>query len=427
MDALTRRKFLIASGVLAGGALAGGLTGLTLRELFGTAGDGPDGPILVLVTLYGGNDGLATVIPFADPGYHDARPGLSYQPDQVLDLDETVGLNPALTGLRRLYGDGRLAIVRGVGYPEPDRSHFKSMDIWQTAQPRNPGTTGWLGRWLDSRGGDPRQAISFEPVLPPLLAGATCAGAAVDMTGSADTLNDVLAPAGVALDRLARPSPDEPALQARAAGCFADLISVNEMVAKVRPPDDESDDDDLPVATATGGVAAPLAAQLGLVADCIEAGVITRVYSTSIGGFDLHADEMLAQERLLGALDTAVAGFVDRMGASDRGRDVVVLIYSEFGRRVRANASDGTDHGTASNVFVVGPRVAGGRLVGEQPSLTDLDSGGDLKSTLDFRDVYASVLADVLETDPGRILDRWEGRLPGTLFTEPESDSQRAR
>ncbi len=115
----------------------------------------------------------------------------------------------------------------------------------------------------------------------------------------------------------------------------------------------------------------------------------TRVFSVSLGGFDFHADEKPAQERILGQLDTAVAAFVDRMRATERGRDVVVLVYSEFGRRVRANASDGTDHGTASNVFVLGPRVAGGRLIGEQPSLTDLDDG-DLKATMDFRDVYAA-------------------------------------
>jgi uncharacterized protein (DUF1501 family) len=416
MDALTRRKFLIASGVLAGGALAGGLTGFTLRELFGTAGEGPDGPVLVLVTLYGGNDGLATVIPYADPAYHDARADLAYKPEQVLVVDESTGLNPALTGLERLYGDGRLLIVRGVGYPEPDRSHFRSMDIWQTAQPQRPGTTGWLGRWLDSRGGDPRRAVSFEPVLPPLLAGATCAGAAIDPTGATP-----FTPAGLPLDRLAHPAPGEPALQARAAGCFADLIRVDEMIIDVRElDDDDAAGDDEPAATATGGVAAPLAAQLDLVGDCIEAGVMTRVFSTSLGGFDLHADEMVAQERLLASLDSAVSGFVDRMSRTPRGQDVAVLVYSEFGRRVRANASDGTDHGTASNLFLLGPRITGGRLIGKQPSLTDLDRGGDLKATMDFRDVYAAILADVLDADPERILDGWTGRLPGSLLAQPQ-------
>jgi uncharacterized protein (DUF1501 family) len=416
MDTLTRRRFLIASGVVAGGALAAGATAYTLWDILATADDPAaqhDGPILVVVTLYGGNDGLATVIPYADPAYHDARSGLSYDAESVLRIDGATGLNPALTGLRQLYDSGSLAIVRGVGYPGPDRSHFRSMDIWQTANPDRPGNTGWLGRWLDTAGGDPRLAVSFEPVLPPLLAGQTSAGAAVG-------LGEQPSPRGVpatAFAALGRPAPEEPALQARAAQCFADLAKVNEMISEVTTSAgaDPADDDDTPAATATGGGAAPLAAQLDLVAQCVEAGVMTRVFSTSLGGFDFHADERQAQERILGTLDTAVSQFVDRMGRTPRGDRVVVLVYSEFGRRVRANASDGTDHGTASNVFLAGAPVAGGRLIGEQPSLTDLDRGGDLKSTLDFRDIYAAVLADVLGADPGGVLDGWAGRLPGLL------------
>ena len=180
MDTITRRRFLTASGVVAGGALAAGATAYGLRDILATKSDGPvGGRTLVLVTLYGGCDGLNTVIPYADEAYAAARPGLSYTGDQVLRLDDSLGLNPGLTGLHKLYGEKRLAVVRGVGYPKPDRSHFRSMDIWQTGQPERPGTTGWIGRWLDLAGGDPRLAVSFEPVLPPLLAGATSAGATV--------------------------------------------------------------------------------------------------------------------------------------------------------------------------------------------------------------------------------------------------------
>src|SRR3954447_9730299 len=155
---MTRRRFLIASGVVAGGALAAGVTAYTLSDILATADDpgrGPDDRTLVVVTLYGGNDGLATVIPYADAAYHDARPGLSYEAEQVLRLDDATGLNPALKGLHREYGSGRVAIVRGVGYPKPDRSHFRSMDIWQTGRPDHPETTGWLRRWLDHAGGGP--------------------------------------------------------------------------------------------------------------------------------------------------------------------------------------------------------------------------------------------------------------------------------
>jgi uncharacterized protein (DUF1501 family) len=418
MDSVTRRKFLVTSGVVAGGALAAGAGIYTLADILATADDQsrPAGDrTLVMVTLYGGNDGLATVVPYADSAYHDARPGLSYDAGQVLRIDDRTGLNPSLAGLRKLYDAQQLSIIRGVGYPKPDRSHFRSMDIWQTASPDRPVNTGWLGRWLDAVGGDPRLAVSFEPVLPPLLAGTRSAGASVPVSG-------LTLPRGLTEDMvraMGQPSPGEPALQARAAACFGDLLEVDAMLDKVTAaaptpsPDDDSDDEP---ATGTGGGTTALATQLDLVAQCIEAGVSTRVFSVSLGGFDFHASEKPAEERILTELDKAVSAFVNRLGKTEGGSRVTTVIYSEFGRRVRANASDGTDHGTASNVFVLGPRVAGGRLIGEQPSLTDLDNG-DLKSTVDFRDVYAGLLHDVLGADPGLVLDGWKGRMDGLLRT----------
>jgi uncharacterized protein (DUF1501 family) len=173
--------------------------------------------------------------------------------------------------------------------------------------------------------------------------------------------------------------------------------------------DGEDDPQGEAPATATGGAAPPLDTQLALVARCIEAGAATRVYSVSLGGFDLHADEKNAMESLLAKLDKPLAGFADRMA----GRDVVVTVYSEFGRRVMANASDGTDHGTASSMIVLGKGVTGGRY-GEAPSLTDLDDG-DLRHTTDFRDVYATLLDGVLGADPERLLNGWRGRLDGLL------------
>ena len=404
MDTITRRRFLTAGGVVAAGALAAGGTAYGLRDILATAGQRAPGRILVLLTLYGGNDGLNTVIPYADPAYAAARPGLSYDEGAVLELADGFGLNPGLTGLHRLYGENRLAIIRGVGYPKPDRSHFRSMDIWQTASPVRPATTGWLGRWLDSAGGDPRLAVSFEPVLPPLLAGATSAGATVP--GGAVRL-----PQGVTtpvLSGLGAAAAGESPAAARAAACFADLVRVQDLMTGVAAEDDETDEEDA-AATATGGQAPPLDQQLALVARCVEAGAATRVYSVSLGGFDLHADEKAAQEALLAKLDKPLAAFAERMAGSAAGRDVVVAVYSEFGRRVRANASDGTDHGTASTVLLLGAGVPGG-LYGEPPSLTDLDDG-DLRHTVDFRDVYAMLLADVLGAEPERLLDGWTGRL----------------
>jgi uncharacterized protein (DUF1501 family) len=404
VDTLTRRRFLVASGVVGGTALAGGgIAAYSLRDLFDTAGERPDGAkTLVVVTLYGGNDGLATVIPYADPAYRAARPELAYGGDQVLRLDDALGLNPLLKGLKARFDAGQVAIVNGVGYPKPDRSHFRSMDIWQTADPDRPANTGWLGRWLDAAGGDPRYAVSFEPVLPPLLAGATAAGAAVPLTGL--RLPNGVQPA--LLSTFGKATAGEPAMQARAARAFADLVRVDDMVREVNEAAAARDpDDDEPAATGTGGRTA-LGTQLEMVAKCIEAKVATRVFSASLGGFDLHADEKATQEALLRRLDEALTGFLDRV----KGSEVVVLVYSEFGRRVRANGSDGTDHGTAGPVFVLGDGVKGA-LYGEQPSLTDLDKG-DLKSTVDFRDVYATLLEDVLGTDANQVLAGWKGRLP---------------
>ncbi|MEU4237699.1 DUF1501 domain-containing protein [Actinoplanes sp. NPDC026619] len=397
MDVITRRRFLAASGV----AVAGAGTALALRDILATAPDrDPAARTLVLVTLYGGNDGLNTVIPYADPAYAAARPALAYDAGQVLKLDDAFGLNPAMTGLHQLYQDKKLAVVRGVGYPKPDRSHFRSMDIWQTGRPDHPENTGWLGRWLDAAGGDPRLAVSFEPVLPPLLAGAKSAGATVP-GGAVELPKNVTA---AQLTALGAAAPGESAAQARAAACFTDLTRIQDLMHDVTASPD-ADDDSEPAATATGGATQSLESQLALVAKCVEAGAATRVYSVSLGGFDLHADEKQAQESQLAKLDKPLAAFAARMAA----HDVVIAVYSEFGRRVHANASDGTDHGTASNVLLLGAGIRGG-LYGEPPSLTDLDEG-DLKFTTDFRDVYATLLADVLGSDPAPTLNGWTTRL----------------
>ena len=403
MDILTRRRFLLASGVVGAGALAAGAGALSLAQLLRTATERAADPAeqkLVLVTLYGGNDGLNTVIPYADPAYHSARPELAYAPEEVLHLDDALGLNPVLTGLKRLWDDRRLAIVLGVGYPRPDRSHFRSMDIWQTASPVNPVQTGWVGRWLDGTSAPPEAAVSFEPVLPPMLAGLTRAGACVSPSG-------LSLPNGITPEMLAalgRPEDGEPTARARAANAYADLLHVERLIREAeRAPRDPAAGQELELLTTGTGRTSSLSTQLALVARCIEAGVPTRVYSVSLDGFDTHADERAGHESLLKRLDDALSGFVARMSRTEAGRQVTVLVYSEFGRRVQANASDGTDHGTAAPVLVMGPRVAGG-FYGEQPSLTDLDDG-DLKANIDLRTVVGTMLHSVLGEDPDRYLD----------------------
>lgn len=416
MDNLTRRRFLTLSGVTAAGAIAYGATRVSWTDLLaGAVTDplAPDAGVLVVVTLYGGNDGLNTVIPATDHVYQDARNELAYAPDAVLDLGEGLGLSPGLKGMKRLWDAKQLAVVRGVGYPKPDHSHFRSMAIWQTASPDSPARTGWLGRWLDVTGDDPLRALSVEPVLPPLLAGDKVAGATLPVSG----LKLPTGPLGTAFQALGMPQPGEGADAARAAKSVTDLYEAARVLgdakAKHEEPDPTQNEDETRTNGASAGGRGALGVQLDLVATLIEAGVPTRAYSVSLGGFDTHANERDTQQRLLAELDGALVPFVDRMRRSDRGRNAVVLVYSEFGRRVHANASDGTDHGTAGPAFVLGDRVSGG-FYGEQPSLTDLVDG-DLKETTDFRDIYATLLDGVLGADPGPILHDHKGRLDQLL------------
>jgi uncharacterized protein (DUF1501 family) len=410
VDKITRRRFLLFSGVAAAGALGVGASQVNWSDLLTAAQQNPLRPgqgVLVVCTLYGGNDGLNTVVPAGDPAYQKARAELAYQPREVLDLGDGLGLNPGMTGLKSLWDSHRLAIVRGVGYPQPDHSHFRSMAIWQTASPETSVPTGWLGRWLDATGADSPdnalRAVSVEPVLPPLLAGEHTAAVSLPVNG----LKMPTGRLGEAFAALGQPQAGENPLSARAAGSVVDLQDA------VRVLGGAVHNDQPLTSTPTPASKGALAAQLGVVAELVEAGVPTRVYSVSLGSFDTHADERGAQQQLLTEVDGAVAAFVQRMQRSLRGQQVVVLVYSEFGRRVLANASQGTDHGTAGPVFLLGSGVRGG-FYGEEPSLTDLDDG-DLKESTDFRSIYATMLAKVLDTDPGRVLGNYTGRLDNVL------------
>jgi uncharacterized protein (DUF1501 family) len=385
MAQISRRNFLIGAGAVAtAGAIS--VTFDDLLELNDWSDDN-DGPILVLVTMYGGNDGLNTVIPYSNNAYFDARPGLSYPPEQVLRLDDQLGLNPAMTGLAEMWQRKELAIVRGVGYPEPDRSHFRSMDIWQTATPSDPSPTGWVGRWLDSTGSDPLTAVNIGPALPLLMCGEKGAAACLDPS----SVNDSFL---ASLSALSPRDRSDSASQALVRLAYRREQSARKSLSAA-------------VKSTTMRPVMTLEDQLHLVAQCINAGLSTRVYSVAMSGFDTHADELGQQQQLLKQFDTGMTSFLAKINTS---KPVVVLAYSEFGRRVRANASLGTDHGTSGPVFVLGHGVNGG-FYGDQPSLTDL-ADGDLKTTTDFRAVYGEVLDMALGADPERILG---GRIPAAL------------
>ncbi|OBG21030.1 DUF1501 domain-containing protein [Mycobacterium sp. 852002-51057_SCH5723018] len=386
MPEINRRRFLIASAGVGAAGLLSTAVAVSWPDLMRAAQDRPlaeGAGVLVLVTLYGGNDGINTLIPHGDNAYHDARPELAYAPGDVIHLDDRLGLNPALKGLAQLWEQRRLAIVRGVGYPKPDHSHFRSMDIWQTASPAEPVSTGWIGRWLDATGDDPLRAVNIGPVLPPLAVGEKSTAAALSVpskgkaaAGQADGLDAIMAALG------ADDPTDTPAMAA-VRKAYRAARTVNKSFSSVNPAAAEHNS---------------LAAQLGVVAAAVRAGVPSRVYTVQLGGFDTHADERQTQQRLLQTFDEAVTPFLQQMAGDRHGRNVVLMAYSEFGRRVRANASQGTDHGTAGPVFVAGAPVKGG-FYGEEPSLTDLDNG-DLKHTTDFRDVYHDLLTRTVGTDP---------------------------
>jgi uncharacterized protein (DUF1501 family) len=362
-------------------------------------------PILVVVTLYGGNDGLNTVIPYKDSIYYASRPGITYKPETLLPLSDDLALNASMTGIKSLWDANKVAIVRGVGYPKPDRSHFSSMAIWQTGSPGSHLNTGWLGRWLDTQATDPMTAISLGSILPPLLVGAKQSGSALPLGGLSIPRGII----GSACQRLSVPSTSDNPLMAAAATSMRNLFNVSEniqpVLAKPAPASE-----DLP--TTSGGNAGgdtDLSRQLNVVAKLIAAGAPTRAWSVSLGGFDTHANEANAQALLLGTVSKSITTFLSQMKASGRSKDITVLVYSEFGRRVKANGSEGTDHGTSGPVFLIGDRVNGG-FYGDQPSLSKLVDG-DLAVTTDFRDVYSSVVEKVLGTPSEKVLNNWKGRV----------------
>ena len=278
------------------------------------------------------------------------------------------------------------------------------MAIWQTGSPVSHLSSGWLGRYIDSQPEDPMLAISLGSVLPPLLAGTKRSGSALPLGG-------LVVPTGtLAIDcqKLSRVSRDDSKLMAAAATSMRNLFSVSSQVAPIlKSPAPVAVD--LP--TVNGGNAggdSNLSQQLDVVAKLIAAGSPTKVWSVSLGGFDTHANEANAQAELLGVVSKSIYKFMSQLKATNRASDVTMMVYSEFGRRVKGNASQGTDHGTSGPVFLIGDKVKGG-FYGDQPSLTKLIDG-DLAVTTDFRDIYSTILESILVTPAEKILGNWSGR-----------------
>lgn len=409
---VSRRTVLAGAGAIGAAGVVAGLgtwqpwkPATRPSGTVGTGGAGSGAGIAVVITLYGGNDGLNTVVPASDPAYVSGRPTLGYHPSEVLPLTDGLGLNPKLVALKRHWDAGRLAVVRGVGYPDPSLSHFQSMDIWQTATATGVGP-GWLGRWLDLTGSDPMRAISLGSSLPPALRGERSAATAIT---SGTIRLPGRAPLVAGFSACSAPAPDRSPLAGSVSASAADLLKVRSTLSSLTG--DRLAVPSPPTTAVAAGPATPgartsgtFSAQMATVATLINAGAPTTVYQVSLASFDTHADEKAGHERLLAELDAGIDTLLSAVGSGPRSQDVVAFTVSEFGRRVAENASGGTDHGTAAPVLVAGHAVKGGRLYGDEPPLDALDGSGNLRYAVDFRSVYATMLERVIGVDPQKVL-----------------------
>jgi uncharacterized protein (DUF1501 family) len=363
---------------------------------------GKDGKILVVVQLSGGNDGLSMVIPYGDDVYYQARARISHPAKDILKINDYLGLHPNLTGLKNLYDNGDLAIVQGVGYPNPNRSHFRSMDIWQSAEPeRQQPSTGWIGRYFDNTcpGCDPHVGVAIGDALP-------------------------LAMQGEKVLPLSFERPDSYRYNGRDKADYVKLNQADLQGSAILPPKTVTAQNQLDflhrtamdaqlsseeILRLTRNHSSPAAYPanefgngLKTIAAMIAGGLPTRVYYVALGGFDTHVGQLARHDALMKQLSDGLSAFwqdLKQQGNQDR---VLAMTFSEFGRRVQENASNGTDHGAAAPMFVMGTSIKQG-IVSPHPSLTDLDQG-DLKYLVDFRSVYASMLQNWLNTPSKPIL-----------------------
>jgi uncharacterized protein (DUF1501 family) len=403
---ISRREFLLRA---AGGAAVVSVNGVIPPVLARAAArlaasdGGGSKRVLVVIGLYGGNDGLNTVIPFADDEYRKLRPTLAIAADKVLKLTDAIGLHPALTPLKTLFDAGKLAVVQGVGYPEPSYSHFQSMDVWMTADLRGAAAgSGWLGRAVERWPAESRGSfagVSAGGALPLALRSSSVVVPAVGSLDSYRVQTDSDTSEDAGLEREVLRSMSKVEMAGEPNGVRRARAVLGEAIAGVDALQEG-------VKKYKGGVTYPsteLGRELGLAAKILAADLGTRIVHVAYGGFDTHANQAGQHERLLAQLGQAIAAFLDDLKAMGRASDVTIVTMSEFGRRIQENGSQGTDHGTAAPLFAIGDAVKAG-VHGATPSLTDLYMGRDLKFTTDLRAVYATLLDRWLELPSESIL-----------------------
>ena len=389
----TRRKFLTAAALAGGSAAAMSVIPDAWREAWAAPPLGATDGVLVLVTMYGGIDGLNAVVPITNGTYYAKRAGVSIAAASALPLTAAAGLHPNLPYMQSLYQQNRVAIVQGVGYPNYDRSHFSSMDLWMRGQADRNSTvaTGWIGRYLDGIGAtaDLLQGVTFGESVPMLVRGQTRNATALSDSskffGSETDANQVRA--YTAMRAMASPGPGLGPWGDAIAGSQVQLLDVAQQTAPFYAGA-------LPKSS--------FGRQLLLAARLINANVGVRVIVVNMGGFDNHSGELSQFAKLMGAFDDGLRTFWTSVDTAYANR-VTMMTYSEFGRELRGNDSGGTDHGTANNVMLIGPRVAPG-FHGALPDLAALDRYGQLAFSVDFRSVYATVLEQWLHADADAIL-----------------------
>jgi uncharacterized protein (DUF1501 family) len=384
---------------------------------------GKDGQILVVLQMAGGNDGLNTVVPFANDYYRKARPRIGLTEKRTLKINDEIGFHENLSDFKGLYDAGELSVIQGVGYPNPNRSHFRSTEIWQTASDSERiESSGWLGRYFDNScsGCDPTVAVNLGRQMPQAFASKHPIGVSLDspqnyrFVSGEKTKNGEMSATEESFRKL---NESETEMQDNAGGTVAAISgatqhkgSVLDFLERTALDAQVSSDKIRAIASRFENKASYPASQLGnslkLVAKLIGGGLPTRIFYVSQGGYDTHTNQTGAHERLLKELGGSVKAFVEDMKAQGNMSRVLVMTFSEFGRRVTENASSGTDHGAAAPMFIVGSQVKAG-LIGKYPSLAPTDLfQGDLKFTVDFRRVYADVLGSWLKTDSSAILGR---------------------
>ena len=389
---ISRRKFL-QFGSLASGTL---MLPKFLKAFEGPAYSMGGNKVLVVLQLSGGNDGLNTVIPIRNDIYYRERPGLAIAKEKTLFLNGEAGLHPSLTNLKVLYDEGNLSILNNVGYPNPDRSHFRSMDIWQSASNSDEYlNSGWLGRYLDAQCMDcskPTQVLEMDDMLSLALSGDRMKGIALRdpkrlfETSQDPFFRDILQ-AGKNV-----PAEDPGSYLYKV---MAETLSGADYIfqqSRLKP-------------SITDYPNTELGKNLKTIASLISSDINTRVYYISLGSFDTHAGQTEKQARLFNDLNDAIKPFTDDLKSNHRFEDVLLMSFSEFGRRVTENGSGGTDHGTANNMFLIGGGLKSIGVLNEMPDLSNL-TDGDLNQQLDFKRVYATILKKWLQADDYKILGR---------------------